>query len=204
MAGPGPLAPETEVRILDWQPQTLYIRIMNNEAWKSSNGPGDKWQTPPNLWNEIRRDILKLHPRTRVFDPCPGVQALPKTICGQGDGLMSDWKKYPITFVNPPFSNIYPWAEKAALTADSKHCILMLVPARPDQMWWEYFVPYASLIFIRGRVRYVKPNGKTGKSPAFPSVLLKFGSKVQNQFWWPMCHQERARKHAELMLRNQG
>ncbi len=180
---------------------------MENKALKNaSNGFGDKWGTPPDLWMEIRKEIFR-DDTTRVYDPCPGRHPLPVTTTESGDGLFTDWGAYSQVFVNPPFSDIWPWAEKAALHGGEGTTVVMLVPNRSDQPWWEAFAPFATITFIRGRVQYIDHRtGSVGKAPAFPSVILTFGKRPgANQHWWPVCHQERMKRHiAQTKMGYQG
>jgi site-specific DNA-methyltransferase (adenine-specific) len=75
-------------------------------------------------------------------------------------------------FVNPPYSEILPWMEKAALEARAGKTVVLLVPARTDTRWWHEFAMKAKEIrFIRGRLKF--GNAKTGAP--FPSAVVVFG-----------------------------
>lgn len=179
---------------------------MENAAIKNAaNGFGDLWGTPPDLWAEIRKEFFPLG--ERVYDPCPGRHPLANSCPEPNDGLEESWGLHKNVFVNPPFSDIWPWVEKAALYGSKGCSVVMLVPIRCDQPWWETYAPFASITFIRGRVQYIDHRtGKAGKAPAFPSVLLTFNDKIMpNAHWWPVCHQERRKRHiAQTTLKLQG
>ncbi len=180
---------------------------MQNKALKNAaNGYGDKWGTPPDLWEEFL-EVSGAPSGSRYYDPCPGFQPLPRTVPEPSDGLLATWEGHDFVFVNPPFSDIEPWAAKAFANGSSRTKVVMLVPVRTDQPWWHKFSSLASVIFIRGRVQYINhKNGSRGKTPAFPSCLLVFdGNPRPNQYWWPICHQERMKRYlAKTAIASQG
>jgi len=65
---------------------------------------GDSVQTPPYVIQYLEAEFGKL------FDPCPLNPDFDKK--KDTDGLAIPWKQF--TFVNPPYSNVRPWLEKAA------------------------------------------------------------------------------------------
>jgi len=123
---------------------------------------GDDRQTPPKLiaWLERRYGKFDL-------DPCP---------IGGLSGLSMTW--YGNVFVNPPYSNIMPWVEKAIseLYSGGVGKIVMLVPAATDTAWFRAAFRHATdVIFLWPRVRFFK-DGKQMGSPAFGSVVFAFYS----------------------------
>jgi phage N-6-adenine-methyltransferase len=59
-------------------------------------------------------------------------------------------------WLNPPFSNISLWAEKAALEAYKGAQIAMLVPASVGSNWWlDWVEPFAYTAFLNGRLTFV-------------------------------------------------
>jgi phage N-6-adenine-methyltransferase len=65
--------------------------------------------------------------------------------------VKGDW-----AWLNPPFSNIAPWVEKAAQEASLGANILVLVPASVGSNWWRDCVePYAYQTFLNGRITFV-------------------------------------------------
>lgn len=77
----------------------------------------------------------------------------------------------PWSWLNPPYTNIYPWAEKAAKQAQCGAQIIMLVPASPGSQWWfDWVTPYAYVTYLHGRPIFkgTPINPKTGKQDAYP------------------------------------
>ena len=63
-------------------------------------------------------------------------------------------------WLNPPFSNIQPWVEKASKEANKGASIAMLVPASVGSNWWCTWVePYAYQSYLNGRLCFI-PNWK--------------------------------------------
>jgi DNA N-6-adenine-methyltransferase (Dam). len=61
------------------------------------------------------------------------------------DSLSADWWLYSGTlgrllFLNPPFRDIAPWAEKCAIESARGARILFLTPASVDSNWWRDYV----------------------------------------------------------------
>lgn len=122
----------------------------------------DDWATPPDFYVALHREF------DFNDDPCP--------INGT-DGLINHWGSK--CFVNPPYSNIRAFLEKALYEIRYNICELavFLVPARVDTKWFhEVALPANPEIrFIKGRLKF----GGAKNSAPFPSMLLIFRSKTQ-------------------------
>lgn len=167
------------------------VKTLNPSSIKAKTGPGDTWGTPFDLWEEIREKYFTPFP---FFDPCPNrVRILPHTFCTPdlSDGLGIEWTGP--TFVNPPFSDIFPWASRAS---DCEHLAVLLVPVRSDQKWFQIYGPRARLVLIGGRVNYVDVARDKTSGASFPSCLLVFNHVLGPgvEYWTPDCHQDRRRK----------
>jgi phage N-6-adenine-methyltransferase len=115
----------------------------------------DEWATPAAVYDALNAEFQF------ADDPCP--------LGGTENGLLREWKSP--CFVNPPYSDIYPWMEKAALESSAGKTVVLLVPARTCTRWWHGFALKASEIrFIRGRLKF--GTAKTGAP--FPSCLVIF------------------------------
>lgn len=98
------------------------------------------------------------------------------------DGLKQSWKGHRI-WINPPYSDIGSWVDKACLfEAD---LAVLLVPAWTDRQWFHSALNVSSLTpklvatleiqFLKGRLRFGKPGSKTPDGPApFPCMLMFF------------------------------
>jgi len=106
------------------------------------------------------------------YDPCPlGGLENPNVV----DALKSDWrmmsKKHNFKiFINPPYSNVKPFVEKAILTKsffpDQK--IVLLLKHDSSTHWYRMLHEAgAHFLPIQGRLKH-----GTGQACAFPSVLV--------------------------------
>ena len=70
------------------------------------------------------------------------------------DGLLRQWA--PETcWLNPPYSNVAPWLQKAIVEARRGATIVALLPVSASTGWFHDLVlPHAEVRFIRGRIRF--------------------------------------------------
>lgn len=107
------------------------------------------------------------------------------------DGLSLPWRGR--VWVNPPYGRVEElWVAKAVreVLAGRADLVVMLLPAKTGKVWFQRYVmgrkggaprgelrlryPCADVDFVKGRVRYVKPDGSPGDVAGFPSVALLF------------------------------
>lgn len=125
---------------------------MNRIVFSSAS---DEWATPQETFRALNDEFHF------VDDPCP--------FGGGINGLMREWRSP--CFVNPPYSEIGPWMEKAMLESTAGKCVVLLVPSRTDTRWWHSYAMKAKEIrFIKGRLRF---NGAKNGAP-FPSAIVIF------------------------------
>jgi site-specific DNA-methyltransferase (adenine-specific) len=85
--------------------------------------------------------------RSMMFDPCP--------INGT-DGLIISWKD--INFVNPPYSLLKEFVQKALDESSYGNRTVMLLPSKTDQAWFHDLVynhDGVEIKWIKGRLRFV-------------------------------------------------
>lgn len=116
----------------------------------------------------------------------------------EGDGLSGSWAvdgygHLPTTetaimgakvWCNPPYSRetkehpgIDSWVKKAAteVRRGGVEVAALLLPARTEVQWFQNWVaPYATVVFITGRVRFIGPDGKRQSSAPFPSLIAVY------------------------------
>ena len=129
---------------------------MNRVLFSSAS---DEWATPSDVYATLDAEF------GFKDDPCP--------IDGTVSGLLREWGSP--CFVNPPYSDIAVWMERAVSEWMGGKTVVMLVPSRTDTRWWHRFAMRASEIrFIRGRLKF--GGAKTGAP--FPSAVLVFRGAV--------------------------
>lgn len=94
----------------------------------------------------------------------------PRHIDQKMDSLKADWRdwQFPdgICWLNPPFADIAPWAQKCAMESRRGVKILFLVPASIDSNWWDYSVHGIATVYpIAPRIKFV------GSKDVYPKPL---------------------------------
>ena len=84
------------------------------------------------------------------------------------DGLKSKWAG--IVWMNPPYSNIYPWAAKAYDHAHAGGTVIALLPLWPSASWFREFAIHGGMTVLKKRVRYT---GAFGAAP-FDSMIVEW------------------------------
>jgi len=111
----------------------------------------DHWKTPKEIYDHfIKQDY---------FDPCP--------IHSEINGLKINWGKK--AFVNPPYSDIKLWIDKAIQQSIIGCHVVLLIPSRTDTVYFHKLLNKGiDIEFIKGRLKF--GDSKTGAP--FPSVLV--------------------------------
>jgi phage N-6-adenine-methyltransferase len=88
------------------------------------------------------------------------------------DALAQDWSPDALNvrdwtrrwlWLNPPFANIKPWAQKCNAEFRTGADILFLVPAAVGSNWWRDYVDgQAAVLFLNGRIHFDPTNPKWG------------------------------------------
>ena len=133
-------------------------------------GATDEWFTPRAIF-----DALAL---TFDLDPCsqgvghwvPAHHIYTKA----DDGLSQPWDG--LVWMNPPFggrNGVIPWLERFFSHGSG----IGLVAARTSAGWFHDWMPKAeTLLFPRGKTKFVRPDGSVGGSPGTGAVLFAVGN----------------------------
>lgn len=94
------------------------------------------------------------------YDPCP-FDPNPKF-----DGLSIDWLDK--TYVNPPYSKVEPWIDKAIIENRKGKTIVMLLRMDTSTKWFKKLQEAnAVFLWVNGRLRF-----NDDKPANFPSMLV--------------------------------
>jgi phage N-6-adenine-methyltransferase len=101
------------------------------------------------------------------------------------DALAVDWLEVvgprSVAWLNPPFANIAPWAERCARIRDRGSWTLLLVPASVGTNWWAEHVHGKGFAFwLSPRLKFV------GCADPYPKdlALVAFGFGVTGSSPW--------------------
>lgn len=142
------------------------------------DGASDHWFTPSRYVAPLNREFLFT---LDVAATAESAKA-PRYFDIQKNGLAQSWARERC-WMNPPYSDITPWAEKALNESQMYGALVVgLLPAWTDRAWWhEYVEPYrrmhaVEVRFIRGRIKFGFPGNPEGAGAhsggTFPSCLV--------------------------------
>ena len=119
--------------------------------------------TPTDVYNDLNEEFIF------DFDPCPIDWEE-----GDPDGLEIEWGQR--NFVNPPYSRVKDWIQKAHKEWKKGKLVVMLINAITDTAaFHDYIYGKAELRFVRGRISFVNPRDPKKKSPNVkPSMIVVF------------------------------
>lgn len=134
----------------------------------------DAWSTPQWLFDELNAEFN--------FDldaaASPDNAKCSTFFTRADDGLHTSWAHFGSTvFVNPPYSEVEKWIEKAAYEANTHDItVVMLVKADTSTQWWRNNYKKATEVRFRERIQFVPPPGYTRKvgSPNMGHAVLIF------------------------------
>lgn len=112
------------------------------------------------------------------------------------NGLEQQWNPHTC-WMNPPYSKIKDWMDKACREVDAGATVVCLIPARTDtRWWWAYVTDACEIRFLKGRLKF-EGEGCDSSAP-FPSAIVVLkptkpgaGKKTQRKIlgtsrvsWW--------------------
>lgn len=163
----------------------------NLKATQTSNS--DLWETPVWLFDLLHEEF----DFTIDLAASPENAKLPVFYDKQIDGLTQKWRG--VCFLNPPYSKIKLWMQKAHQTAlDGSATVVCLIPARSDtQFWWNH-VRHGEVRFLPGRLRFI---GAEGGSAPFPSAVVIFrkdmNERTPTTLYWDVHDPDKRRRKAK-------
>ena len=133
---------------------------------RSKRNKRDSVRTPEYILQALQSEF-----GTELFDPCPYNPNFDED--KDTNGLLIPWG--PVTFVNPPYSNVRPWLEKARDEHELGKTVILLL--KVNSLATNYFPPCSQAVelrFFNHRVRFPDYNNVA----LFGSMLVVFRAKV--------------------------
>jgi DNA N-6-adenine-methyltransferase (Dam) len=112
-----------------------------------------------------------------------GRALVPKVEAAHAPRGLADWlpiEPAPILWLNPPYGDIRPWAERASLSRDRGLRLAMLVPASVGANWFSDFVhERARVLALHPKLTFV------GHKAAYPKdlILCVYGETPGFECW---------------------
>jgi phage N-6-adenine-methyltransferase len=139
-------------------------RVVPSTAHLSSEN--DEWETPQDLFDELDAEF------NFTLDVCASAENAKCERFFSENGLEQEWSG--ACWMNPPYSDVAAWMEKAYTVGQTGHTVVCLVPSRTDVGWFWDFARHGEVRFLRGRLHFTDNEDKTGPAP-FPSAVVVFG-----------------------------
>ena len=138
--------------------------------------------TPPEFMDAIYAAFgnVDIDPCAHLLSPVLAHRRIVKT--EGGDGLVDEWSGR-LAFVNPPYSTQLTWLRRAydQWRAGNVETVVCLVPARTDSAFFhDTLSAEADIYLLKGRVRFLSPEGKAQHTP-FSLMLLMLGARAEQK-----------------------
>lgn len=135
-------------------------------------GLSDEWYTPKYIF-----DSLNVRFDMDVAAPCERYRVhTPTDLFISEKSLETEWRGF--VWMNPPFggrNGIIPWLDKLYKHGSG----IALTPDRTSAPWWQDAANKCdAVLFIAGKIKFIKPDGSTGNQPANGTTLFAYGSKA--------------------------
>lgn len=140
-------------------------------AWEPSSGASDEWYTPAYIF-----EALGVTFDMDVAAPLHGGPHVPTSRWIHEDSLAKEWAGF--VWMNAPFggrNGLVPWLEKFFAHGDG----IALTPDRTSAPWWQDAAQRAdALLMLRGKVKFMRPDGSVGASPGAGTTLFAAGPRA--------------------------
>ena len=130
------------------------------------------WGTPPHVF-----DFFDAKYNFQLDAAAREDNALCERFIGpETDALSVPWEAQTV-WLNPPYGRgVGRWVEKAYREAQAGKTVGVLIFARTDTKWWHNFVMKALVVYlIKGRIKFVGPDGSAANPATAPSCFVVFG-----------------------------
>jgi phage N-6-adenine-methyltransferase len=134
----------------------------------------DEWRTPPELfkwaydqWGPFDIDLAANY--------CNGL--LDQIFVLEDNAFIRDWNEHGFRgWLNPPYSDVKPWMQKAWDESRKGFTTVMLVPTyNGGQYWFDLVIGRAAEIYnIEGRISFLRPDGTIAKGNSLGSCFLVY------------------------------
>lgn len=136
-------------------------------------GRSDEWYTPKYIFDAMGAtfdlDVASPPGDPRISTAVPAKSYL------YTESLLVDW--FGFVWMNPPFggrNGLVPWLDKFFAHGNG----VALTPDRTSAPWWQSAAQRAdAVLFIDGKVRFIRPDGTEGKSPGDGTTLFAAGER---------------------------
>lgn len=140
-------------------------------SYWESNGKSDEWYTPKYIFDalDIHFDLDVAAPDDRTHCSVPADKFITKSTSRVWSGFV---------WCNPPFggrNSIASWLDCMHVHGNG----IALTPDRTSAPWWQKAASQSGFVlFISGKVKFIKPDGTIGHSPSNGTTLFGYGDQA--------------------------
>lgn len=135
------------------------------------SGRSDEWYTPKYVFDAMRcvfdLDVSAPVDRTHC--------CVPARIFITDNSLDLPWRGF--VWMNAPFGNQadkFKWLNKFISHANG----VALTPDRTSAPWWQHMAKSSdAVLFVAGKIKFIRPDGSIGESPAQGACLFAIGEE---------------------------
>ncbi len=137
-------------------------------------GESNEWYTPKYIFDAIDTsfDVDVASPSDRKYCNVPAKQFITES------SLNLEWNGF--IWINPPFGNQknkFLWIDKFIKHGNG----IILMPDRSSTPWWQHLSKHTSAaLFVKGKIKFIKPDGTRGESPSNGTTLFSIGENGKN------------------------
>ena len=150
------------------------ISINQHKSHMKCVGETNEWYTPKPIFDALGLQF--------DLDPCsPGKHhwvPASKVFTKEDNGLIQDW--HGLVFMNPPFegrNGHVPWLQKFLAHGNG----IAIVRAYTSSGWFhDYAVKAETMVFPRGKTKFIRADGTSGSAPDHGIVMLGVGEVSNN------------------------
>lgn len=134
-------------------------------------GESDEYYTPKYIFDALEAtfDMDVAAPIDHTYIHVPAKEFITR------DSLDLEWNGF--IWMNPPFgkrNGLIPWLDKFFQHANG----IALVPDRTSAPWWQDAASKSQrILFVKGKIKFIKPNGTIGEQPSTGTTLMAVGEK---------------------------
>lgn len=141
---------------------------MNKFYQIDSNSTTDVWLTPPDLVNALGKfDLDPCSPKNLSWKLAEKFYSLER---GE-NGLLLPWNGR--VWLNPPYSNWVPFLKK--LKEHGNGIALLFARTETKGFFDNIWNDADSILFLKGRVKFIRSDFSKGGASTAPSVLIAYG-----------------------------
>lgn len=154
----------------------LNTKTTTMSHWEQK-GKSDEWYTPKYVFDalECEFDMDVAASYYPLYSNVPAKKYI------DSDSLSKQWDGF--VWVNPLFggrNGIIPWLDRFFDHGNG----IALTPDRTSTEWWQVAAKKAdAILFVSGKIKFIKPDGSTGDQPSNGTTLFSAGKLGTTALW---------------------